>query len=232
MPIAAKFLAVLIACILPMQLCAAERPAVLPDTMAQRLLACTSCHAKKDVNNQYFPRISGKPAGYLYNQLVNFREGRRQFAIMTYLVDPLPDAYLRDIAAHFAAEHLPAPAAQSTDAKPAVLERGRVLVMQGDARLGVPACIACHGEKLAGVEPAIPGLLGLPRDYVNAQFGAWRNKARRTVAPDCMADISARLALSDIAAISSWIALQPVPDGARPAAALPKALPIKCGSVP
>ncbi len=232
MPTFAKSFAMLLACMLSTQLGAAERPAVLPDSMAQRLLACTSCHAKKDLNNQYFPRISGKPAGYLYNQLVNFREGRRQFAIMTYLVDPLPDAYLREIAAHFAAEHLPAPAAQPTDATPAVLERGRVLVMQGDARLGVPACIACHGDKLAGVAPAIPGLLGLPRDYVNAQFGAWRNKARRTVAPDCMADISARLARSDIAAISSWIALQPVPAGARPASALSTPLPIKCGSVP
>ena len=232
MPLFARCLFALLACTVSAQPYAAERPAVLPDSMAQRLLACTSCHAKKDVNDQYFPRISGKPAGYLYNQLINFREGRRQFAIMSYLVDPLPDAYLREIAAHFAAEHLPAPAAQPTDATPATLERGRVLVMQGDARLGVPACIACHGDKLAGVAPAIPGLLGLPRDYVNAQFGAWRNKARRTVAPDCMADIAARLALSDIAAISSWIALQPVPADARPAAALANALPIKCGSVP
>jgi len=231
MPIARLSLAAL-ACLLAAPLFAAERPAVLPDTMAQRLLACTACHAKKDVNDQYFPRISGKPAGYLYNQLVNFREGRRNYAIMAYMVDPLPDAYLRQIAAHFAAEHLPAPLPQRTGVSAAVLERGRVLVMQGDAKLNVPACIACHGEQLAGVAPAIPGLLGLPRDYVNAQFGAWRNKARRAAAPDCMAEISARLALSDIGAISSWIALQPVPPGARPAAALGKPLPIKCGSAP
>ena len=231
MPIARHTLTAL-ACLLAAPVFAAERPAVLPDTMAQRLLACTACHAKKDVNDQYFPRISGKPAGYLYNQLVNFREGRRNYAIMNYMVDPLPDAYLREIAAHFAAQHLPAPLPQSTDVSAAVLERARVLVMQGDARLNVPACIACHGDQLAGVAPAIPGLLGLPRDYVNAQFGAWRNKTRRALAPDCMADISARLALSDIAAISSWIALQPVPPNARPAAALAKPLPIKCGSAP
>ena len=219
-----------LACLLAAPSFAAERPAVLPDTMAQRLLACTACHAKKDVNNQYFPRISGKPAGYLYNQLVNFREGRRNYAIMNYMVDPLPDAYLREIAAHFAAEHLPAPLPQPTGVSAAVLERGRVLVMQGDAKLRIPACIACHGDQLAGVAPAIPGLLGLPRDYINAQFGAWRNKARRALAPDCMAVISARLALSDIAAISSWIALQPVPPGARPAAALAQPMPIQCGS--
>jgi cytochrome c553 len=227
-----RLFALFAGCVFAAPLLAADRPAVLPDTMSQRLLACASCHAKKDVNDQYFPRISGKPAGYLYNQLINFKEGRRNFPVMTYMVDPLPDAYLREIAAHFAAEHLPSPPAQPSDATPAVLERGRVLVMQGDAALRVPACIACHGEKLTGVTPAIPGLLGLPRDYVNAQFGAWRNKTRRAHAPDCMAEISAKLSLPDVNAVSSWLGLQPVPPDARPAASLPKPLPFKCGSAP
>ena len=232
MRLTARFIALLAGCAFSAPLLAADRPAVLPDTMAQRLIACTSCHAKKDVNDQYFPRISGKPAGYLYNQMLNFKEGRRQFPVMTYMVDPLPDAYLREIAAHFAAEHLPSPPAQPSDASPAVLERGRVLVMQGDAALRVPACIACHGEKLTGVNPAIPGLLGLPRDYMNAQFGAWRNKTRRAHAPDCMADSAARLSLSDVNAISSWIGLQPVAPDVRPAASLAQPLPLKCGSAP
>jgi cytochrome c553 len=211
---------------------AADRPAVLPDTMAQRMLACTSCHAKKDVNDQYFPRISGKPAGYLYNQLTNFRDGRRQFAVMTYMVDHMSDAYLQEIATYFAAEHLPSPPPQPSDASAAVLERGRVLVLQGDVGNKIPACVACHGAKLTGVAPTIPGLLGLPRDYVNAQFGAWRNKTRRAHAPDCMADISARLTLSDVAAISSWLGLQPLPADPSPAAAIARPLPIACGSAP
>ena len=211
---------------------AADRPAVLPDTMAQRVIACASCHSKENVNDQYFPRLSGKPAGYLYNQLVNFREGRRRFPIMNYMVDPLPDAYLREIADYFAADHLPPPPAQPTDAGAAVLERGRALVMLGDPAKNIPACIACHGQKLTGVAPAIPGLLGLPRDYVNAQFGAWRNKTRRALAPDCMAEITARLSLPDVNAIASWIALQPPAADARPATALAQPLPIKCGSVP
>ena len=36
---------------------AAERPAVLPDTMAQRVIACTSCHAKNQGSDAFFPRI-------------------------------------------------------------------------------------------------------------------------------------------------------------------------------
>ena len=224
--------AVLAAMLFAAPLLAAERPAVLPDTMAQRVIACASCHAKKDVNDQYFPRISGKPAGYLYNQLVNFREGRRAFPIMNYMVAPLPDAYLHEIADYFASEHLPPPPAQPTDVGAAVLERGRVLVTQGDRANKIPACIACHGDQLTGVAPAIPGLLGLPRDYVNAQLGAWRNKTRRALAPDCMADITSRLSLPDVNAIASWIALQPLASDARPAPGLAQPLPLKCGSVP
>ena len=64
-------------------------PHTVPDTMAQRVLACTGCHGKEGraTNAGYFPRIAGKPAGYLYNQLRNFRDGRRTNAAMTHLVD-------------------------------------------------------------------------------------------------------------------------------------------------
>jgi cytochrome c553 len=232
MPIRPGFCAAFAALLLAAPLQAAERPAVLPDTMAQRVMACTSCHAKKDVNDQYFPRISGKPAGYLYNQMLNFRDGRRQFPMMTYMVGHLPEPYLREIATYFAAQHLPSPPAQPSDASAAVLERGRTLVLHGDPALKVPACIACHGEQLTGVNPAIPGLLGLPRDYVNAQFGAWRNKDRHALAPDCMAAITSRLSLPDVNAIASWLGLQPVPPDARPADSIAKPLPLACGSVP
>jgi cytochrome c553 len=213
---------------------AAERPAVLPDTMAQRLLACTSCHARIDTahGTEYFPRISGKPAGYLYNQLVNFRDGRRQYPVMTYMVTHLPDPYLREIADYFASQHLPAPPAAPSPANSAVLERGRVLAMHGDPTSKVPACIACHGQALTGALPTVPGLVGLPRDYVNAQFGAWRNRTRQAAQPDCMATIAARLTLDDINAVSTWLAHQPFSADARPAAALTQPLPLACGSVP
>lgn len=209
----------------------------VPDTLAQRLLACTACHARVDargnpVNDSYFPRIAGKPAGYLYNQLLNFREGRRQYPLMTYLVDHLPDAYLREIAGHFAAQPPAAHAGGSADVPARLLERGRQLVMHGDGARGLPACVACHGQRLTGVEPAIPGLLGLPRDYVNAQFGAWRNKARRAHAPDCMATITARLSLDDVNAVSHWLAARPVPPDPRPATAIARPLPLACGSAP
>jgi cytochrome c553 len=216
-------------------LSAAATPAVLPDTLEQRVAACLACHSVKERGDAFFPRIAGKPAGYLYNQLRNFRDGRRHYPMMTYMVDHLPDAYLREIADYFAAQHPPYPPPQAgsgASATTASLARGQALVQQGDPARKIPACVACHGAALTGVEPAIPGLIGLPSDYINAQFGAWKSKVRRAAAPDCMADIAARLSEADVAAVSGWLGRQTPDAAARPAASIAMPLPMACGSVP
>jgi len=46
-----------------------------------------------------------------------------------------------------------------------------------------------------------------------------------------MAQIAQRLAPADISALSQWLAAQPVPAHARPAAALPAPMPMPCGGV-
>lgn len=212
----------------------AAAQAVVRDTIAERVIACAACHGKEGraTSDGYFPRIAGKPAGYLYNQLVNFRNGRRTNATMTYMVNHLSDGYLHEMAGYFAGLHLPYAAPQRPDASAAVLERGRVLVMSGDSSKNIPACIACHGTALTGVAPFIPGLLGLPRDYLNSQFGAWKNATRRTAPPDCMAQIAARLSVEDISAASAWLASQPVPGNAVPNPSAPDRFPLPCGSAP
>lgn len=208
---------------------AAAQP--LSDTLQQRIAACSACHASKQRNDAFFPRIAGKPAGYLYNQLINFRDGRRHYPVMVHMVEHLPDSYLREIATYFSQQH-PVPAAPlPANAGVAALERGRILATAGDTTLGVPACSACHGAQLGGVAPAIPGLLGLSRDYINAQFGAWKNHQRQALPPDCMAQVANRLSAADIAAVSSWLAGQQAAPQARPASSMPTLpLPLQCGS--
>lgn len=213
---------------------AAQAGPAFEDTLAQRLLACTSCHGKQGraASDGYYPRIAGKPAGYLYNQLQNFRDGRRQYRLMTGLLDPLSDDYLREIAAHFAALDIPYPPPQAATTSAASLQRGEQLALRGDAARRLPACVQCHGAALMGIVPSVPGLLGLPRDYLNAQLGAWRSGNRRAHAPDCMASVAERLAPEDIGAVAHWLAAQPVPAGAKPATAPPSVWPLACGGVP
>jgi cytochrome c553 len=211
------------------------------DTMAQRTLACTTCHGKEGRAGPdgYYPRIAGKPAGYLYNQLVNLRDGRRHYALMAGLLAPLSDSYLMEMAQYFSALDVPYPAPLSTTAPADVLLRGRSLATQGDAARQIPACTQCHGTALTGVAPNIPGLLGLPRDYLNAQLGGWQTGQRHAHAPDCMAKIAQRMSAPDVNAVATWLATQSVPANAKPAGALPPAQPgsisladLSCGSAP
>ena len=208
------------------------------DTIAQRTLACTACHGPQGraAPDGYYPRLAGKPAGYLYNQLINFRDGRRHYNLMTQLVDPLSDAYLFEIAGYFSKLDLPYPAPLPATASADVLRQGERLVMQGDAARQVPACMQCHGQAMTGVAPDVPGLLGLPRDYLNSQLGAWKTGQRRAHSPDCMKAVVDRLSLEDINAAASWLAAQPLPADTKPALdrpALPAgAQPIACGSAP
>ena len=206
----------------------------ISDTIEQRVIACTACHGKEGraTNDGYYPRIAGKPAGYLYNQLINFREGRRQYPMMTYMVDHLSDAYLLEMANYYANLHLPYPPPQKVDVAPSVIERGRTLVFSGDPAKGIPSCASCHGKALTGMAPTIPGLLGLPRDYLVAQFGSWRNGTRRAAAPDCMAEISNKLSIEEISAVSAWLASQPVPTDVSRLPKVTGPLPMACGSVP
>jgi cytochrome c553 len=212
---------------------APELPTTAPSAMAPRVLACTTCHGKQGraTPDGYFPRIAGKPAGYLYNQLVNFRDGRRSYPQMTYLIEHLTDDYLREIATHFAARQVPYAPPPAPQAAPQVLERGRQLVQQGDAARQLPACVQCHGQAMTGLQPSIPGLLGLPRDYLNSQLGAWKTGQRRAQAPDCMADIARQLSPEEVSAVSAWLAAQPVPGAGKPADQLPGAMPVRCGGV-
>ena len=208
-------------------------PVVVPDTLAQRLLPCTTCHGAQGraAREGYLPRIAGKPEGYLYQQLLNFRDGRRRHATMSTYLAHQSDAYLHEMARHFASLDLPYAAPPVATATPALLARGEQLVRQGDPARRLPACTACHGEALGGTLPQVPGLLGLPRDYLIAQLGAWQTGSRRAVAPDCMADIAKRLQPEEASAVASWLASQPVPAGLKAQPAPGTAPPLPCGSV-
>jgi cytochrome c553 len=91
---------------------AADAGIEFSDTIEQRLIACAACHGKQGEGirqNEYYPRIAGKPAEYLYRQLVNFRDGRRTYPQMVYLVRHLSDEYLREIATYYSKLQPPFP---------------------------------------------------------------------------------------------------------------------------
>jgi cytochrome c553 len=209
----------------------AQDGAPVPDTLEQRIAACTSCHGPhgEGGDNGFNPRLAGKPAGYLVRQMQDFQKGLRHYEVMEYMVAPLDDAYMHEIAAYFANQEVPYAKHPVPSMPPAAVARGEQLVTKGDAAKGVPACMACHGPNLTGVQPDIPGLVGLPYDYISAQLGSWRTNTRSTTAPDCMATVVSRLTDADISAVAAWLATRPVPEGAHAEPAGSIKPPLRCG---
>lgn len=216
-------------CATPFAASPAERA---PNTMQARVMGCAACHGAhgEGTDNDYFPRLAGKPAGYLYNQLIAFRDGGRSYPPMNYLLAYLPDVYLKQIAEFFAHERPPYPPPTAPKVSATMLALGKSLVTNGQSSRKVPACVACHGASLTGMEPAIPGLVGLRAEYISAQLGAFRYGTRRATSPDCMHDVASRLSEQDIVAIATWLAAQPAPANPTPIPRSP--LPLACGSVP
>jgi len=213
---------------------AAQSQERAPDTMAARVLACASCHGAEGegTSDAYFPRLAGKPAGYLYNQLMAFGDGRRKYPPMNYLLEFLPAPYMKQMAEHFASlrPSFPAPAIPTVSNE--ILARGESLVKNGDPQRGIPPCSACHGPSLGGMEPGIPGLLGLRASYVSAQLGGWRYGTRTAASPDCMQIVASLLTEDDVKAVAAWLSSRPAPSDPSfaPRGSLP--MPLACGSQP
>lgn len=202
------------------------------DSIEARVQGCVTCHGQQGqgTGNGYFPRIAGKPSGYLYNQLIAFRNGTRHYPPMNYLVMYLPDAYLKEMAEHFAAQRPPYPPQERPNIGKAALDRGQALVVNGDASKGIPACVACHGKSLTGMEPGIPGLAGLRSAYIAGQLTRWKVGERKAADPDCMKRIANRLTDEDIAAVSAYLAYQTPPTAASPEPSNLVRMPFACGS--
>jgi cytochrome c553 len=209
-----------------------------PDTMEERVKPCIACHGPEDKKGRdaYYPRIAGKPEGYLFNQLRNFRDGKRHYQPMGLLLEGLPDQYLREMAAYFASLKQAFPPPEPMRTSSTEIELARKLVTQGDPTRKIPACVECHGKDLMGTPPFIPGLLGLPRVYIIAQFGNWQHGGlMRGQTSDCMSEIAKQLTVNEASIIAAWLAAQPVSEALTKregaTAKLPDELARRCASI-
>lgn len=206
----------------------------VPDTLEQRVKPCTICHGDEDRagRDAYYPRIAGKPAGYLFNQLRNFRDGRRYYQAMAILLENLSDEYLLEIAHYFSSLKYPYPEPAMNTLSPEETQAVETLIHSGDPERDIPACSACHGKALMGVEPFIPSLLGLPHAYVAAQFGGWRNGGiMRGQTPDCMSEIARKMTQEEVNALAMWLPTQPVTGESAEAETLSPELAQRCHTI-
>ena len=184
------------------------------DSMEARVQGCVTCHGQsgQGTSNQYFPRIAGKPAAYLYNQLVAFRDGKRVYPPMNYLVAYLPDAYLREIAEHFAKQR-PAfeakqPSDRACDGDLARRDAGRHRATRAS---NCRPASRCHGVGPHRHGARHPGARRLALFLHRRATHALAHRQPAGAQPDCMKRIADRLSEADVHAVATWLAAQDPP---------------------
>jgi cytochrome c553 len=190
-----------------------ESPTLTGDAAhgAQLVTNCVPCHGRggEGVANDGFPRLAGQYATYLTEQMHDFVAHTRIRPVMSYYVKTTSAQDLADLGAYYAS--LNTPPAQITAAASPAEERGRVLVQQGDASIGVAACSSCHGADSRGRPPEMPYLAGQNAEYISEQLQAWQSGDRRSERGQQMAAVAKRLSAGDITAVAAWLARQAPP---------------------
>ena len=163
---------------------------------------CIACHGV-DGNSPIpaNPNLAGQHPEYLYKQLLNFKSGERQNAVMSGMVATLSQDDMRNLAAYYAGQKPRQGAAK--DAK--LVTAGQKLYRGGDAASGIAACAGCHSADGAGVPAQYPRLKGQSVDYTLAQLKAFRTGERANDSAKMMRTIAGRMTDKQMDAVAEYV---------------------------
>jgi cytochrome c553 len=132
---------------------------------------CAGCHGDKGVPvDKTTPIIWGQNRGYILNQLLDFKYGRRKNELMSPIADSLSKTDMEALATHFSQQKWPdlqQPAPSSADLSTA---RGVTESIN---------CTACHQEHYQG-DTIRPRLAGQQEEYLLKTMNDFRNGDRKT----------------------------------------------------
>jgi cytochrome c553 len=156
---------------------------------------CAACHGPNGNPSQpLFPILAGQTSRYLYLQLRDFQEGRREDPQMSPTVKDLTRDEMRELADYFAAQK-PAPQTFRVDVAKAKL---------GRAKADETLCTMCHLGGFSG-QNEIPRVAGQNYEYVVKQLHDFRAK-RRTNDAGNMSSVSKTLSDADIDNLGHYLA--------------------------
>jgi len=161
---------------------------------------CGACHTNDGSRGlPTYPILQGQHADYLVKQLIEFKSGKRDNAIMKGMASGLSDEDMRNVAAFYASKT----AKPGQSKKPATVALGQKIWRGGIAEKNVPACAGCHGPAGAGLPAQYPRLAGQHAEYAGAELGLFRSGQRAN--NPAMMTIAARLSDAEIAAVSDYL---------------------------
>ncbi|MFN2348313.1 MAG: cytochrome c [Thioalkalivibrio sp.] len=164
--------------------------------------SCAACHgADGNSVNPEWPKLAGQGEPYLYKQLVDYKEGRRENALMIGQVANLSNQDMRDLAAYYASQSSSAGSADES-----MVALGEQVYRGGNTASGVAACIACHGPNGQGNPAAMfPKVAAQHARYSADQLRYFRDSSRANDAGRMMRNIARRMTDEEIEAVSQYM---------------------------
>ena len=165
---------------------------------------CGACHGMDgNSTDAQYPKLAGQNEEYIVRQLHNFKSGKRQNPIMLGFASQLSGQDMANVGAYFMSQHVHPGVADEK-----LVSAGGKIYREGDAKRGIPACMACHGPDGRGNPgAAYPQLAGQHAQYLLKTLTAWHDGT--TWGTDAhskiMPTIAKRLTILDITAVSSYL---------------------------
>jgi cytochrome c553 len=174
----------------------ASATSAFPQSKAE---VCLACHGANGVSTTPLtPSLGGQPAFYVTAQLVLFRLGRRDNAIMIEQAKGLTDDDLRRLSALM--EKLAPPRSPDGEVDKARYQRGRALIQQRN-------CGGCHGADFSGGNN-VPRVANQREDYTLKALRDYRSGTRigygNAIMPETVAGAS-DAELSDMAYFIAYL---------------------------
>ena len=166
-----------------------------PAAGKRKAAPCAACHgADGNSASGEYPILAGQTARYLYLELKDFKEGRRNNGLMAPFVAKLSREDMLDLAEYFAAQK-PKPIAFRPDA---------ARVARGKKKADEVLCTMCHLGGLKG-QNEIPRVAGQHPEYVVKQLRAFKARTRTTDAGS-MTSVAQTISEQDIEDLAHYIA--------------------------
>ena len=168
---------------------------------------CSVCHGPGGTSSsELFPHLAGEPAPYVINQLKGFRDKSRADLnarrFMWGMASRLSDENIQQLATFYELQPAVHKGKISDQSK---YDSGKNIYLNGNPAKGVPACMACHGEKAEGKD-ATPRLGGQNEEYLRRQLKGFSSNDRPAAV--AMHSIVKGLSNSDIDSIAEYLQAQ------------------------
>jgi len=163
---------------------------------------CAKCHGDYGISDDPDDvNIAGMSRSYLYKQLKDYKDKKRDDKDMLKKVRKLDERQLADLAAWFAAQQ---PAVPEPNRR--ISDQAVRLVEHGDPSRLLKACGSCHGRDGRGGQFDHPALAGQKRTYLVDMMTAFQEGDRSNDIYSRMRYVSEALTEEEIEALADYYA--------------------------